>query len=296
MQIYTTNNSIKMALTITLVDPNTPLSQGPGTINANFSAIKAEFDSIEGFLNPVSQTLRMTTLVGSIPTGGAEVATISVTKSSSVVLAIVPGGGGATATINADGTFTGLKFVATGTGVGDISTFNKVAINDATTITANITINGAVDFKGANTAILHKYATLTIVDANTGPSAVSPVDLSKHQYVFLDCSNSGGVLANSGRIKLDTTNMKDGHILYVHLAVKNTSAQSFYNGTSGSELFAYYNTAGAGITSISSSTYPTFTPSSTPNTQSWMKLQWQNIGGGSYRFVVLDHFNVTGVS
>ncbi len=285
-----------MALTITLIDPNTPLSAGPGTLNANLSAIKAEFDSVESFLNPVAQTLRMTSLVGSVPAGGAEFATVSITKNSGTVLAIVPGGGGAVATVNADGTYTGLKFVATGTGIGDVSTFNKVAINDACSISANVTINGVVDFKGANTATLYKYNTLTVVDANTGPSAPSPLDLSNAQYVFLDCTNGGGVLANSGRIKLDTTNMKDGQIIRIILAAKNTSTQAFWNGTPGNELFAYFNTAGTGITSISSATYPTFIPGSTPNTQSRMTLQWQNIGGGVYRFVVLDSLNVTGVS
>jgi hypothetical protein len=285
-----------MALTIQLIDPNNPVSQGPSVINQNLTAIKAEMDSIESFLNPSSSTLKLTNLTTGLPVGGAEVATIVVTKNSGDVISVSPAGGALTFKVATDGTTTGLKFVASGTGGGDISTFYKATFADVVTVNAKATINGALDLMSTNSIVLAKYTQVTIANANTGASAVSPVDFSKAQLVYMDCYNTGSALSNSGQIKLDTTNMTNGQVIEVHLSRKNTGGQSFYNGTTGNEIFCYMNTNGSGITTISASTVPTFTPQAGPDSQSWIRLQWFNTGGSNYKFLVLDSHNVTGVS
>ena len=68
-----------------------------------------------------------------------------------------------------------------------------------------------------------------------------------------------------------------------------------YRTIFSNEVFAYLNPAGAGVTSIAgatsiaAATKPTFAPTSSPNTLAKLTVQWQNIGGGTFR-------NVTGVS
>ena len=69
-----------------------------------------------------------------------------------------------------------------------------------------------------------------------------------------------------------------------------------YRTIFSNEVFAYLNPAGAGVTSIAAATKPTFAPTSSPNTLAKLTVQWQNIGGGTFRLVVLDYNNVTGVS
>ena len=139
---------------------------------------------------------------------------------------------------------------------------------------------------------------MTTAVGNTPPAAV-PLDLHLCQIVLLDASNSGGALSNGGCIQLNTTNMVDGQIIEIYLTVNNSSsAVGFYNGPSvGNEIFAFMDTAGAGITSISSSVMPTFAPGTNPPlSQSYMKLQYINIGGGNYRFLVLEQLNVLNAS
>jgi len=283
-----------MALTITLIDPNDPVSSGPSVINQNLTAIKAVIDSIQGVLNDTDKTLKLTTLT-TVAAGSMEASAAVFTKGSGDVLMVNPSAGGVVWKVDSNGVSTGLKFVATGTGVSDISTFKKSQFDDDMTVNGDITVNGKLKLTGTDAILVQKYGTFTIVDANTGASASTPLDISKAQIVHLNCNNSGSSLANSGAIKLDTSNFTEGQIWEIHLLRKNTGGQKFYNGTSGNEIFAFIDANGSGYTTISSSTMPTFAPSTSPDNQSWMKCQWCNIGGGVYRMVVLDSVNVTGV-
>ncbi len=282
-----------MAYTATLIDPNTPISGGPTVININFTAIAAEFASIENFLNPSAQTLRMTSLFSSIPAGGAEAASISLSKSSGNAIIIAPSGGTVNYTVDVNGVTTGLKYIATGTGGGDISIFQKSTFNGATINNASSTFNSVVDFRGATTVIQSKYNLITITSSMIGSGATTPLDLSKEDVAIIDCSNGAVGFGGSPYIKLDTTNLKDGQIINIYLAAVNTDGQGLYNGDG---LFYYLNTAGSGLTAISPSVHPIFLPSTSPDTQSYIKLQYLNIGGGIYKFVVLESLHVTGVS
>lgn len=284
-------------ITLQQIDPNQPISEAPAVLNGNFTAIKQHIDDLEGIIGISAKTIKLTNFV-TLPNGSAEMASLVLTGNTGLVLAVAPNGGAAAATLDFEGRIAVKKLTASGTGT-ERSVIADLLVSGASEFTSPVTVNAAFKIIGANARKVEKYRVIQITDANIGPAATNPVDASKDIYLMLDCDNGGNPLCPSGQepiIKLDTTQFMDGQILWMYCYRKNVlSGQKLYNGTAGAEIFAYINPT-TGYQSISYLVYPEFAPQASPNSQSWIKLQWTNIGGGNYRLVVLDSLNVNGVS
>jgi hypothetical protein len=286
-----------MAITITNLDPNSPISQGPATINQNFATVKTAVDALQALLNAANNTMKLTNLT-TIPANSAEMSSLTLTAASGTAISLNPSGGSATFSLTFDGKISGLNITLTGTGVdksviADLDVNGAVAFGTASTVNAN----GKFLFRGTNSQLAFKYLKVDIVDANTGASATNPIDVSKEYTLMFNYDNSATPLANAGVVKLDTTNVEDGQILRIHCIGTNASGMKLYNGASlGNEIFAYIDPASNTFTSISHLVEPTFSPTASPNNQSFLEVQWINIGGGNFRFVILDSKNMTNVN
>lgn len=284
-----------MAITLTNINPNDPISNGPNTINNNFSTVKTHIDNLENLLNPSNNTLKLTN-VATIPANSIESASITLTGTSGNLIVINPNGTGATYTVSFEGDVSCRKIVATGTG-GNKSTFVDVDITGAFTISGTTTVNGKVKFTGSNAQISYKYRKIDIVNANTGAAAATPIDPSKDYRLLMNYDNGGVALSNSGEVKLDTTGLEDGQVIEFRCFGDNASGMKFYNGTGGSEVFAFIEPNGAvGYQSIAAATKPEFSPAASSDNQSWMICQWMDIGSGTFRLVILDSKNMSNVN
>jgi hypothetical protein len=283
-----------MSITLSTINSSDPISQGPTTLNANFTAIKQHIDDIESLLNPTNGTLKLTNLT-TIANNSIEAAGTTLTATSGDAFVIAPNGGTATFTVSFDGKLTGVNVTLSGTG-SDKSSIADLDVTGDFVITGETTVNAVLLLNETDTQVAWKYTLVALVDGNTGASATTPLDVHKQYIVHLDYYNGGVGLANNAEIKLDTSNYVEGQIFRFHCYRKNSNGQRFWNGTSGNEVFAYIEPNGAGYTSIAFGVKPTFSPSTTPDNQSYMVCQWTNIGAGVYRMVIIESLNCTNVS
>jgi len=283
-----------MAINLTEIDENEDVADAPPVLNQNFERIKEHIDDLEGLLNPDTSVLKLTNLINSVPEGTAEVKGVILTGASGLVFDLKPAGGASVASLNSSGDFSGRKFSATGDPTNKSSFANLSVTNKLETTNADI--NGVMDLTKTDSVVKSKYTLVPVTDNNVGSTPTTALDVSKMSHVFLDYDNGGVGLASNGEVHLDTQNFSEGQILNFYCVRDNANGMKFWNGTNGNEVFAYLNPAGAGVTSIAAATKPTFAPTSSPNTLAKLTVQWQNIGGGTFRLVVLDYNNVTGVS
>jgi hypothetical protein len=282
-----------MAITLTPINPSDPMSAGPQTLNNNFTAIKQHIDDIEALLNPSSNTLKLTNIL-TIPNGSIEASTFAASAATGIVFLVNPNATGVTMSITAEGDISARKIDLTGTGT-EKSTIADLDINGALNINGNTVVGGLVSFTGTNARVAHKYSVIGIVDGNIGAAATNTVDISKEHIVYLDYNNGAAALSGDADVKLDTTNFANGQIFKLYCFRKNANAMRLHNGGVGTEVFAYIDPNGAGYTTISSTTKPQFDVQVSPNNQSFIEVQWTNIGAGTYRLVVLDSKNIIGV-
>ncbi len=287
-----------MAVTIATINPNDPISDGPGVLNANFTTIKQHIDDLEDLLNPSNNSLKLVNKV-TIPANSIEADTISLTGASGILITINPDGAGATYTVDSDGDVVARKVTLSGTGA------NKSVIADLD-ITGNFTVTGAtpniatfdilLDLTATNSRVARKSNIFTIVDGNIGSGATAKVDISLEYICQFDYDNGASALAGNADVFLDITNFVEGQIFRIHCYRDNATGMALHNGGSGTEIFAFIEPNGAGYTTIAFGSLPTFNPSTTPDNQSYMMCQWTDIGSGVLRLVVLESTNMLNVS
>lgn len=281
-------------ITLTTIDPNDPISDGPSDINDNFSTIKQHIDDLENLLNPSNNTMKLQDKV-TIPANSIESSTIALTGLTGILITINPDGAGATYTVSSDGDIVARKITCSGTGANK-SVFADLDITGALGITGVTTLNELLDLTSANSRVARKYSKYDIVDGNLGSGATAKVDISKDYVIYFDYDNGGGALAGDADVHLDTANFVLGQIFRIHCFRINATGMKLHNGGVGTEVFAFIEPNGAGYTTISSTTKPEFDPSTTPDNQSWLEVQWTDIGAGELRLVVLDSKLMVGVS
>lgn len=283
-----------MAITLTTINPNDPISDAPADLNNNFSTIKQHIDDLEDLLNPSNNSLKLQNLT-TIPANSIEAATIALTAASGILITINPNGTGATYTVSADGDVVARKVTLSGTGANK-SSIADLDITGLLNITGVTTMNELLDLTEADSRVAVKTRTVAIVDANIGSGATSKVDISKDYIVQLDYDNGASALAGDADVHLDTSSFVEGQIFRLHCFRDNATGMKLHNGGVGTEVFAFIEPNGAGYTTITNTTLPEFNPSTSPDNQSWIEVMWTNIGSGVFRLVILDSKNMLNVS
>lgn len=277
-------------ITLTPIDPNDAISNGPAVLNQNFETIKTHIDDLENLLSPVSNSLRLTSLA-TIPANSIEAATLTLTGISGFVLTVAPNAGPAVASLDSAGVMTAFKFIATGPGPANRSVLQNLEVQGQGDFNTLVNFLDLVNLTGPNSRQATKYRTLSLVNGNMGNSASNPVDISKDNVLFLDYS---AVSVTAG-INLNLSGVVDGQeFLFILLRSAASGTSALYNGTTGNEIFAYIDPT-AGFVTVSSLVEPQFVPAPSPDQLSFMRVKYMNIGGGNFRLVVLDHKRTAGV-
>jgi len=269
----------------------------PGAVNAGFTLIQQNINSLLDKISTTNSTIKLVSAINSVPAGGIGVGNVIVANSAGVVMQIIKVDGNTqttTYTVDVDGVISGSQLVLVGNAISLIG--GGLTVTGKITADGGLDVNSVLDLSKTNSVVKNKYTRINVISANTGTSAAQPLDLSKASRVFLDYTNSASALSNGGKVKLDTTNFVDGQELELYCAGTNASGMKFTNGSNGSEVFAYIDSENGGFATISAATSPTFTPSASPNNQSYMRCMWMNIGSNVYRLVILESLRMTGVS
>lgn len=274
------------------LNPSDAIANGPSVINGNLRTIKSHIDNLEDLLNPTNKTIRLTQLT-TLSAGGIEASALALTNDTGQVFSVSPGGGAVTASIDSSGNLSVNKVVARGNDETNRSEFAVASFSGAVGLNGQVNVNNLISLTGDDARVATKYRILALSDANMGQSATTKVDISKDKILFF---NYSAVTVSDG-INIDTTNIADGQEFELYcLRNSGTGSQVLENGISGQELFAYIDPASNGFVTISSTTKPAFSPAVSPAQLSFMKVKWMNIGGGTFRFVILDYKQMTGVN
>jgi hypothetical protein len=281
-----------MAITLVNIDQNDAIANAPAILNQNFDTIASHIDDLEELLSPVSKTIKLTNLT-TIPANSIEAESLVLTKSSGLVMVVSPGGGAAVASLDVNGIMSVFKIVASGIGDANKSVLQDLEALGASSFQGASAFGNLVSLVGADSRLATKSRRVNLTDANMGETATNPIDVSKDNILMLDYS---GVTIVEG-IKFDLTNMVEGQELTLIL-LRNAAGgtQALHNGTTGNEIYAYINPATTGFVTISSATRPQFTPAASPNQLSIIKVKWMNVGSGTFRLVVIDSKQATGVA
>lgn len=280
-------------ITLTTINPSSPVSDGPSIFNNNFSTIKQHIDDIEDLLNPTNNSLKLANKV-TIPANSIEADTIALTAASGILITNNPNGNSATFTVSWDGDIIARKVVLDGTGANK-SVIADLDITGDFIVTGVTVINELLDLTKADSRIARKTNLYAIVDANIGSGATAKIDISKDYIVQLDYDNGASALTGSADVHLDTSLFIEGQIFRLFCNRKNPSGMKLHNGGVSTEVFAFIEPNGAGYTTIQNTTLPEFNPTASPNNQSWVEVMWTDIGAGTFRLVILDSKNMLGV-
>lgn len=280
-------------MTLTPIASTLEVRELPSILNANFSLIETNINLLLNKLDTANSSLKLVSSLASVPQGGVGASNLILIGNTGIISKIIKISGitqTVTYSCDVDGNITSNDITSS----GDITVAGFVEVTGIINAFGGIKLVGILDITEG--VVKNKYESINVVSANTGASAANPIDPAGSQIVFLNYDNSGNALGNAGAVKLVTANLTEGQIIEFHCTGTNVSGQSFYNGTSGNEIFAYTNPGGPGFTSISNTVKPSFNPGSAPDTKSWMRVMWMDIGSGVFRLVVLDSKNVDGVS
>lgn len=268
---------------------------GPGVINANFTAIETAINDYQAFIDPVTKKVALVSGV-TIPNASVAASTLVAAATSGIVISSNPNGAGVTFSVTFDGKISGVNVTLSGTGASK-STIAEAAFTGAVSHAGKVTFTNDLDLLAAT--MLTKASVIAITTVNIGPSAATKVNLSTQTWALFDCNNSNTALVTSPNeplIEIDTTTLKEGQVIRMQLYKGNTNylgnIVKFYNGGSGTEVFAKIVTSGGtqGFVSYANTVYPQFNTGA--GNDCWMNVRWSNIGGGTMRLVVIDYKNM----
>lgn len=280
-----------MAISWTEINDSDEISSAPAVLNGNFTVFEEHINAIEELLNPTNKVINLTNKT-TLPNGGIEGSAVVATATSGNLFVGSPNGGALVFYVTYEGDITGRKTVLSGTG-DNKSTIAEAVIN--TLSVGSLTLTGVVDLTGASTVVKQKYGSVQLTDSNIGAAASSPVDISKGNNLFFNYYNGGVALTGVADVKLDLANMVEGQVVRIHCLGSNASGMRIFNGTTNNEIFARINPSTGGFQSIAAASKPTFSVSTAPNDQAWLVCQWVNIGGGTFRLLILDSKNISNI-
>lgn len=283
-----------MSITVTRLSTSDNVKDWVTFWNAHAVNVENHINSIEALVQTATNKLKLTD-VASISANSIEAAGITLTSASGNLISGSPSGGAAVFTVDVNGAATAKKVTVTGTGASNKSVFKTIDIDEDATLKGTTTFQGIVNLSHADVKVIDKLSTVSIVDNNIGSGASSPVDLSDKSIILFDYDNSSTALTGSADVNLDTSNFTEGQEIIIYCARTNATGQKLYNGTSGNEVFARIDPT-AGMASITYTSLPSFAPTTSPNTLSYLKLRWTDIGSGTMRLLVLDYNLVDNIS
>ena len=275
-----------MSINITRLSTSDNINAFVAFWNATATNIENHVNALEALVQPATSKLKLTN-VASISANSIEAAGATFTGATGNLISVSPGGGASVFVVDVNGATTVQKVTATGAGVSNKSVLKTVDIDEDAVLKGTTSFQGVVDFSHANVKKIDKLSTVSIVDANIGSGAATPVDLADKSIVLFDYDNSSSALTGSADVNLDTGNLTEGQELTIYCLRTNATGQKLYNGTSGNEIFAKIDPT-AGLASIAHTSQPSFAPTTSPNTLSFLRVRWTDIGSGTMRLLVLD--------
>ena len=262
------------------ISPNDIISDAPQFFNDIFSLLEQHINALE---NVVDRDTKVINLAGSnipVPAGSLIANNIVLLGKSETVFAI-SNSVEELLSLSSTGSLKCKQIIANGT---DESVIDNLA-TDNLTVKKKLTAAGGLTIASKSTTAKK----LTLEATSIGALATTPIQINDCSLILLDYRN---LSETHNAVKIDTTGIAENQSFRLQLLCNPTTGKAeLYNG----DTFAVIDpTAVGGFKALGTAISPEFTYDNAPGKRiSYLDVQWMDIGGGSFKLVILDSQNVT---
>ena len=259
------------------ISPNDIISDAPQFFNEIFSMLENHINALEGVLDNDTKVINLTD--SNVPTpAGSLVANNIVLLGKSDVVFSISNSVNELLSLSSTGALKCQQIIAKGDVNSEIDNLDTKTITVEKSLTVNETITLSSIVKKAKRVILE--------NSNMGELATTPIQIADAHLILLDYHSLSEA---RNQVNLDTTTVAENQTFRLQLLSNPASGKA---EILKEDLFAVIDpTTASGFRSLTVD--PEFAYENViGKRESYLDVQWMNIGNGTFKLVILDSKNV----
>lgn len=260
------------------INPTDIISDAPQFFNEIFATLENHINALEGVLDNETKIINLAGSNIQVPAGSLVANNIVLLGKSETVFSI-SNSINELLSLSSTGSLKCQQVIIKGNNNSEIDNLDTKTI----TVEKSLTVNGTLTLS----SVIKKVKKITLEDSNMGELATSPIQIADAHLILLDYHSLHASARN--QINLDTTNIVENQTFRLQLLSKPTSGKA---EILKEDLFAVINPAeNTGFRSLTND--PEFVSEDVNGKrESYLDVQWMNIGNGTFKLVILDSKNV----
>lgn len=260
------------------ISPNDIISDAPQFFNEIFSILEDHINALEGVLDTDTKVINLTNSNVPTPAGSLVANNIVLLGKSDTVLSI-SNSVNELLSLSSDGSLKCQQLIVKGDTNSEIDNLDTKTV----TVERSLTVNGTVTLS----SVIKKAKKITLDNSNIGELATTPIQISDAHLILLDYHSLSEA---RNQVNLDTTTVVENQTFRLQLLSNPASGKA---EILKEDLFAVIDpTTATGFKSLTND--PEFTYENVAGKrESYLDVQWMNIGNGTFKLVILDSKNVT---
>lgn len=259
------------------ISPNDIISDAPQFFNEIFAILENHINALEGVLDNDTKIINLTDSNVPIPAGSLVANNIVLLGKSDVVFSI-SNSVNELLSLSSTGALKCQQVIAKGDANSEIDNLDTKTV----TVERSLTVNGTVTLS----SVIKKAKKITLENSNMGELATTPIQIADAHLILLDYHSLSEA---RNQVNLDTTTVAENQTFRLQLLSNPASGKA---EILKEDLFAVIDpTTASGFKSLA--TDPEFTYENVVGKrESYLDVQWMNIGNGTFKLVILDSKNV----
>ena len=259
------------------ISPNDIISDAPQFFNEIFSILENHINALEGILDNDTKVINLTDSNVPTPTGSLIANNIVLLGKSDVVFSI-SNSVNELLSLSSTGSLKCQQVMAKGDVNSEIDNLDTKTV----TVEKALTVNGAITLS----SVIKKAKRVTLENSNMGELATTPIQIADAHLILLDYHSLSEA---RNQVNLDTTTVIENQTFRLQLLSNPASGKA---EILKEDLFAVIDpTTSTGFKSLTVD--PEFVYENTVGKrESYLDVQWMNIGNGAFKLVILDSKNV----
>lgn len=260
------------------IKPTDIVSDAPQFFNEIFTTLEDHINALEGVLDNDTKIINLANSNIQVPAGSLIANNIVLLGKSETVFSI-SNSINELLSLSSTGSLKCQQVIAKGNTNSEIDNLDTKTV----TVEKSLTVNGTLTLS----SVIKKAKKITLESSNMGELATSPIQIADAHLILFDYRSLSEA---RNQVNLDTTNIVENQTFRLQLLSKPGSGKA---EILKEDLFAMIDpTENTGFRSLASD--PEFVSENVNGKrESYLDVQWMNIGNGTFKLVILDSKNVT---
>lgn len=259
------------------INPNDIISDAPQFFNKIFTTLENHINALEGMLDNDTKVINLTGNNVSTPSAGSLIANNIVLLGKSEIVFSISNSVNELLSLSSTGSLKCQQVIVKGNTNSEIDNLDTKTV----TVERSLTVDGTLTLS----SVIKKVKKITLEESNIGELATAPIQIADAHLILLDYHSLSGT---RHQVNLDTTTVAENQTFRLQLLSKPGSGKA---EILKEDLFAKINPT-AEFESLAND--PEFVCEDTNGKrESYLDVQWMNIGNGTFKLVILDSKNVT---